>query len=148
MKNIKAAEARNKRIHGGRIWIYQWGILYYYKTTRREDVKSKTRTSQSCSKVICKGKRPNNFWITPIGSKGLPKQVNWRQLFDTGTFEEGLAGGEENEEEEEQGPAIPHYNLKSKPISPIYNLCPKPVPLPQKRKGEETTVTSKLVTHL
>ena len=43
-------------------------------------------------KVIRKGERPNNFWITPAGSKGLPKQVNWRQLFDTGTSEEGLAG--------------------------------------------------------
>ena len=61
---------------------------------------------------------------------------------------------EENEaEDEDSGPAIPHYDPKVKPVSPIgpshnYNLHPRPVPLPQKGKGGIATATSKLVTHL
>ena len=106
-------------------------------------------------KVIRQGERPNNFWIIPIGSKGLPRQVNQRQLFDTGTSEEGLAEREEEEEveDEDPGPAIPHYDPKVKPMSPTgpyhnYNLCPRPVPLPQRGKGGVAMATSKLVTHL
>ena len=105
-------------------------------------------------KVIHQGERPNNFWIIPIGSKGLPRQVNRRQLFDTHTSEEGLAEREEDEvEEEDPGPAIPHYNLKVKPVLPIgpshnYNLHSRPVPLSQKGKGGVAMATSKLVTHL
>ena len=91
-----------------------------------------------------------------MGSKGLPKQVNRRQLFNIGTSEEGLAGQEdwkEEEEEEELEPAIPHYNPKLKPVLPIgpsdnYNLHPQPVPLPQKGKRGVTMVTSELVTNL
>ena len=103
-------------------------------------------------KVIRQGERPNNFCIAPIGSKGLPRQVNRRQLFDTGTTEEGLAEREEVEDEDPR-PAIPHYDPKVKPVSPIgplhkYNLRPRPVPLPQKGKGGVATATSKLVTHL
>ena len=105
-------------------------------------------------KVICQGEQPNNFWIIPIGSKGLPRQVNRRQLFDTGTSEERFAEREEDEEEEEDpGPATPHYNPKVKPVLPTgpshnYNLHPRPVPLPWKGKGGVATATSKLVTHL
>ena len=106
-------------------------------------------------KVIYQGERPNNFWIIPIGSKGLPRQVNQRQLFDTGTSEEGLAEREEDEkvEDENPGPAIPHYDPKVKPVLPIgrshsYNLHPRPVPLPRKGKGGVAMATSKLVTHL
>ena len=72
-----------------------------------------------------------------------------------GTSEEGLAEREEEEEVEDEDPrpAIPHYDPKVKPVSPIgplhnYNLHPRPVPLPQKGKGGVATATSKLVTHL
>ena len=104
--------------------------------------KIQDRNKSELFKVIIKGERPNNFWIAPVGSKGLPREVNWRQLFDTGTSEKGLAGGEENEEEE-PGPAIPHYNPKVKNVSPIgtshnYNLHPRPVPLPWKWKSSST----------
>ena len=106
-------------------------------------------------KVIRQGERPNNFWIAPIESKGLSRQVNQRQLFDMGTSKEGLAEREEEEEVEDEdlGPAIPHYNPKVKLVLPIgpshkYNLCPRPVPLPWKRKGGVAMATSKLVTHL
>ena len=105
-------------------------------------------------KVICQGEQPNNFWIAPIGSKGLPRQVNLRQLFDTGT-DTGLAEREEEEEveDEDPGPAIPHYHPKVKPVSTIgplhkYNLRLRPVPLPRKGKGGVAMATSKLVTHL
>ena len=62
--------------------------------------------------VIKRGERPNNFWIKPIGSSGHPKEVNRRQLFDIGITEEGLAGRkeEEDQEKDEEEPAIPTYN--------------------------------------
>ena len=72
-----------------------------------------------------------------------------------GTSEEGLGEREEDKEveDEDPGPAIPHYNPKVKPVSPIgplhkYNLRPRPVPLPWKGKGGLATATLKLVTHL
>ena len=120
MRNIKVAEARNKSIHRGKDMDIPVGNLVLLRDHPEGRCEIQDWNKSELFKVIRKGERPNNFWITPVGSKGLPKQVNQRQLFDTGTSEEGLAGGEENEEEEEeQGPAIPHYNPKFKPVSPI-----------------------------
>ena len=72
-----------------------------------------------------------------------------------GTSEEGLAEREEEEEVEDEDPrpAIPHYDPKVKPMSPIrplhnYNLRPRLVSLPWKGKGGVATAASKLVTHL
>ena len=69
-----------------------------------------------------------------------------------GTSEEGLAE-REAVEDEDPGPAIPHYNPKVKAMSSTgpshnYNLRPRPVPLPRKGKEGVATATSKLVTHL
>ena len=70
--------------------------------------------------MVKKGERPNNFWITPIGSSGHPKEVNRRQLFDIGITEEGLAGRkEEDQEKEEEEPAIPKFNPQPAKGSPI-----------------------------
>ena len=102
-----------------------------------------------------KGERLNNFWITPIGSSGHPKEVNRRQLFDIGITEEGLAGRkeEEDQEREEEEPAIPRFNPQLAKGSPIrlghsYNLHPRPKPAPRKLVKKVETSTSILVTHL
>ena len=155
MKNIKAAEARNKRIHGGKDIDIPVGNLVLLRDHPEGRCKIQDQNKSELFKVIHQGERPNNFWIAPIGSKGLPRQVNRRQLFDMGTSEEGLAEREEEKEVEDEDPrpAIPHYNPKVKPMLPIgpshkYNLRPRPVPLPQKGKGGVAMATSKLVTHL
>ena len=66
-----------------------------------------------------------------MGSNGLPKEVNRRQLFDVGITEERFAGNTDQGEEEAEGqePAIACFNLKKKLLSPVgpsywYNLHP------------------------
>ena len=62
--------------------------------------------------------------------------MNWRQLFDIGVTEEGLAGRREVEEEEvqEEEPAVPQFNPRPSNTSPLgpshsYNLWKRPFSL-------------------
>ena len=101
--------------------------------------------------VVRKGERPNNFWIKPLGSNTVPKEVNRRQIFDIGTTEEGLADQQEEKEKEKEDPepAIPRYDPKNKaeissgPSHP-YNLHPRPKPLPRKSKKHRRKLPPKL----
>ena len=155
MKNIKAAAAKNKRTAGGSDIDIPPGNLVLLHDHPEGRNKIQDHYKLDLFKVVKKGERPNNFWITPLGSSGHPKEVNRWQLFDIGITEEGLAGRkqEEDQEREEEEPAIPRFNpqpTKGSLIRPghAYNLRPRPKPAPQKLVKKVETSTSTLVTHL
>ena len=141
MKNIKAVEAKNKRISKGKDLDVPVGNLVLLQDHPEGRNKIQDRNKSELYIVVRKGERPNNFWIKPLGSNAKPKEVNRRQIFDVGTTREGLVNRKEEEEreEEDQEPAIPRYNPKVKievPSGPShqYNLRPRPKPLPWKSK--------------
>ena len=154
LKNIKAAEVKNKRAAGGKEIDIPPGNLVLIRDHPAGRNKIQDRHKPDLFQVIKHGDRPNNYWIKPIGSDGPSKEVNRRQLFDIGVTEEGLAGRREEMEEEvqEQEPAAPQFNPKAKSASPSrpshsYNLRERPKPAPRKRKGKVDSSTSSLVTH-
>ena len=154
MKNIKAAEAKNKRSAGGRDIDIPPGNLVLLRDHPGGRKKIQDKHKPDLFQVVKQGERPNNFWIRPHGSDGPSKEVNRRQLFDIGVPEEGLAGRKEVEEEEDQEeePAAPQFNPKpgntllSGPSHP-YNLRKRPEPAPRKRNRKVDSSTSTLVTH-
>ena len=155
MKNIKAAVAKNKRTAGGSDIDIPPGNLVLLRDHPEGRNKIQDHYKSDLFQVIKRGECPNNFWIKPIGSSSHPKEVNRRQLFDIGITEEGLAGRkeEEDQEKDEEEPAIPTYNpqpAKSSPVRPghAYNLRPRPKPAPWKLVRKVETSTSTLVTHL
>ena len=155
MKNIKATMAKNKRTAGGSDIDIPPGNLVLLRDHPEGRNKIQDHYKSDLFQVIKRGEHPNNFWIKPIGSSGHPKEVNRRQLFDIGITEEGLAGRkeEEDQEKDEEEPAIPTYNpqpAKSSPVRPghAYNLRPRPKPAPRKLVRKVETSTSMLVTHL
>ena len=141
MKNIKAIEVKNKRTSKGKDLDVPVGNLILLRDHPEGRNKIQHRNKSEFYVVVCKGERPNNFWINPLGSNVKPKEVNNRQIFDVGTTQEGLVDGQEEEEreEEDQKPVTPQYNPKvkiefSSGPSHRYNLHPRPKPLPQKSK--------------
>ena len=140
MKNIKAAEAKNRRSAGGKEIDIPPGNLVLLRDHPGGRNKIQDKHKPDLFQVIKQGERPNNFWIKPIGSDGPSREVNRRQLFDIGVTEEGLAGRREAEEEEEpeEGPAAPQFNPRFRNTSPsgpkhTYNLRKRPQPAPRKR---------------
>ena len=155
MKNIKAATAKNRRTTGGSDIDIPPGNLVLLWDHPEGRNKIQDHYKSDLFKVVKKGEHPNNFWIKPLGSSSHPKEVNHRQLFDIGITEEGLAGRkeEEDQEKDEEEPAIPTYNPQPAKVSPIrpghsYNLRPRPKPAPRKLVRKVETSTSTLVTHL
>ena len=155
MKNIKAAAAKNKRIAGGSDIDIPPGNLVLLRDHPEGRNKIQDHHKSDLFEVVKKGERPNNFWINPLGSSGHPKEVNRQQLFDISIMEEGLAGRkeEEDQDKDEEEPAIPRFNPQPAKVSPIrpghsYNLRPRPKPAPQKLVRKVETSTSTLVTHL
>ena len=154
MKNIKAAAAKNKRTAGGSDIDIPPGNLVLLRDHPEGRNKIQDHYKSDLFKVVKKVEHPNNFWIISIGSSGHPKEVNRRQLFDIGITEEGLAGRrEEDQEREEEEPAIPKFNpqpVKGSPIRPShpYNLRTRPKPAPRKLVKKVESSTSTLVTHL
>ena len=155
MKNIKAAEAKNKKSAGGKEIDIPPGNLVLIRDHPEGRKKIQDRHKPDLFQVIKLGERPNNYWIKPLGSDGPSREVNRRQLFDIGVTEEELAGRREEEEEEtpEEEPAAPQFNPKVKNTSPIgpkhsYNLRKRPRPAPWKRKGVVDSSTSTVVTYL
>ena len=141
MKNIKAIEAKNKRISKGKDLDVPVGNLVLLRDHPEGCNKIQDRNKSELYIVVHKGERPNNFWIKPLGSNAKPKEVNRWQIFDVGTTQEGLVNRKEEEEreEEDQELSIPRYNPKVKievPSGPShqYNLRPRPKPLPRKSK--------------
>ena len=102
MKNIKAAAAKNKRSAGGSDIDIPPGNLVLLRDHPEGRNKIQDHYKSDLFKVIKKGERPNNFWITPIGCSGHPKEVNRRQLFDISITEEGLAGRKEGRRSREE----------------------------------------------
>ena len=149
MKNIKATEARNKRIAKGKDLDVPVGNLVLLRDHPEGRHKIQDKNKSELYVIVRKGEWPNNFWIKLLGSHATPKEVNRWQIFDIGTTQEGLADRKEEreDEKEEQEPAIPRYNPKAK-IEVLsgpnhqYNLHPWPKPLPRKRKGALTEATS------
>ena len=121
MKNIKAATAKNKRTTGGSDIDISPGNLVLLQDHPGGRNKIQDHYKSDLFKVVKKGERTNNFWIKPLGSSGHPKEVNRWQLFDIGITEEGLAGRkeEENQEKDEEEPAIPKFNPQPAKLSPI-----------------------------
>ena len=155
MKNIKAAEAKNKRSTGGKEIDIPPGNLVLLRDHPGGRNKIQDKHKPDLFQVIKQGERPNNFWIKPFGSDGPSREVNRRQLFDIGVSEEGLAGRKEVEEEEvqEEEPAAPQFNPKPRNTSPIgpkhsYNLRKRPQPTPRKRTGGVDMSTSTVVIRL
>ena len=155
MKNIKFTVAKNKRTAGGSDINIPLGNLVLLRDHPEGRNKIQDHYKSDLFKVVEKGECPNNFWIKPLGSSGHPKEVNRRQLFDISIMEEGLADRkeEEDQEKDEEEPAIPTYNPQPVKVSPIrpghlYNLRPRPKPAPQKLVRKVETSTSTLVTHL
>ena len=141
MKNIKAIEAKNKRISKGKDLDVPVGNLVLLRDHPEGCNKIQDRNKSELYIVVRTGERPNNFWIKPLGSNAKPKDVNRRQIFDVGMTQEGLVDRKEEEEreEEDQELAIPQYNPKVKiefPSGPShqYNLHPCPKPLPWKSR--------------
>ena len=155
MRNIKATAAKNKRTAGGSDIDIAPGNLVLLRDHPEGRNKIQDHYKSDLFQVIKKGERLNNFRIKPIGSSGHPKEVNRRQLFDISITEEGLAGRkeEEDQEKDEEEPAIPTYNPQLAKLSPVrpghsYDLCPRPKPAPRKLVRKVETSTSTLVTHL
>ena len=155
MKNIKAATAKNKRTTGGSDIDIPPGNLVLLRDHPEGRNKIQDHYKSDLFQVIKRAEHPNNFWIKPIRSSGHPKEVNRRQLFDIGITEEGLAGRkeEEDQEKDEEEPAIPTYNpqlVKSSPVRPghAYNLRPRPKPAPRKLVRKVEISNSTLVTHI
>ena len=155
MKNIKATAAQNKRTAGWSDINIPPGNLVLLRDHPEGRNKIQDHYKSGLFQVIKKGEHPNNFWIKPIGSSSHPKEVNCRQLFDISITEEALAGRkeEEDQDKDEEEPAIPTYNpqlAKPSPVRPghSYNLRPRPKPAPRKLVRKVETSTSTLVTHL
>ena len=155
MKNIKTAAAKNKRTAGGSDINIPPGNLVLLRDHPEGRNKIQDHHKSDLFRVIRKGERPNNFWIKPIGSSGQPKEVNRWQLFDIGITEEGLAGRkeEEDQDKDEEEPAIPTYNPQPAKPSPVrpghsYDLRPWPKTAPRKLVRKVETSTSTLVTYL
>ena len=154
MKNIKAAEAKNRKSAGGKEINIPPGNLVLLRDHLRGRNKIQDKHKPDLFQVVKQGERPNNFWIKPLGSDGPSREVNRRQLFDIGVTEEGLASRREVEEEEvlEEEPATPQFNPKPSNTLPLgprhsYNLWERPKPAPRKRNGGVDSSTSTLVTH-
>ena len=107
MKNIKATVAKNKRTAGGSDIDIPPGNLVLLWDHPEGRNKIQDHYKLDLFQVVKRGERPNNFWITPIGSSGHPKEVNRRQSFDISIMEEGLAGRKEEEDQakDEEEPA-------------------------------------------
>ena len=141
MKNIKAIEAKNKRISKGKDLDIPVGNLVLLQDHPEGHHKIQDRNKSELYIVVHKGEHPNNFWIKPLGSNVKPKEVNRWQIFDVGTTQMDLVNRKEEEEreEEDQELSIPRYNPKVKievPSGPShqYNLRRRPKPLPGKGK--------------
>ena len=154
MKNIKAAEAKNRKSAGGKEINIPPGNLVLLRDHPGGHNKIQDKHKPDLFQVIKQGERPNNFWIKPLGSDGPSREVNRRQLFDIGVTEEGLAGRRDVEEEEvlEEDPAAPQFNPRPSNTSPLgprhsYNLRKRPEPAPWKRNRGVDSSTSTLVTH-
>ena len=139
MRNIKAAAAKNKRTAGGSDIDIPPGNLVLLRDHPEGRNKIQDHYKSDLFQVIKEGERPNNFWIKPIRSSGHPKEVNRRQLFNIDITEEGLVGRkeEEDQEKDEEEPAIPTYNPQPAKSSPVrlghlYDLHPRPKPAPRK----------------
>ena len=85
MKNIKAIEAKNKRISKGKDLDIPVGNLVLLRDHPEWRNKIQDRNKSELYIVVRKGERPNNFWIKPLGSNAKPKEVNRQQIFDVGT---------------------------------------------------------------
>ena len=151
----QSRHGQNKRTAGGSDIDIPPGNLVLLRDHPEGRNKIQDHYKSDLFKVVKKGERLNNFWITPLGSSGHPKEVNHWQLFDIGITEEGLAGRkeEEDQEREEEEPAVPRFNpqlAKGSPIRPghSYNLRPRRKPAPRKLVKKVETSTSTLVTHL
>ena len=87
LKNIKAAEVKNKRAAGGKEIDIPPGNLVLIRDHPAGRNKIQDRHKPDLFQVVKLGDRPNNYWIKPIGSDGPSKEVNRRQLFDIGVTE-------------------------------------------------------------
>ena len=70
MKNIKAAEAKNKRSAGGKEIDIPPGNLVLLQDHLGGRNKIQDKHKPDLFQVVRQGKRPNNFWIKPLGSDG------------------------------------------------------------------------------
>ena len=76
MKNIKAVEAKNKRTSKGKDLDVPVGNLVLLQDHPEGRHKIQDRNKSELYVVVRKGERPNNFWIKPLGSNTVPKEVN------------------------------------------------------------------------
>ena len=100
MKNIKAIDAKNKRISKGKDLDVPVGNLVLLQNHPEGCNKIQDRNKSELYIVVYKGECPNNFWIKPLGSNVKPKEVNRWQIFDVGMMKEGLVERTEEEKEE------------------------------------------------
>ena len=131
-KNIKVTNAKNHKVAGGKDLIIPIRNLVLLRD--HPEGRNKIQDNNKDQIYIVTGHHDNRnaYFVKPLGSKGQPKQVNRREMFDLGIMEnqELKRQKQENEKEEEDKTSeLPLYNpavsRKKDFIERPYNLRPR-----------------------
>ena len=142
LKNIKASNAKNKKVIGGKDLVIPIGNLVLLRDHPEGRNKIQDNNKDQLFVVTGHHQHPNAYYIQPLNKKESPKQVNRRELFDLGITEEQEEEREKEEEEEEKKDNVPSVPIFKPQIARKrdnietnhpYNLRPRgPVPKPRR----------------
>ena len=131
-KNIKATNAKNRKLAGGKDLVIPVGNLVLLRDHPEGRNKIQNNNKDQIYIVTGHHEYKNAYWVKPLGSKVQSKQVNRREMFDLGITEEqeiDRKKQEEQEEEEDKESDLPLYKpsvaRKKDFNSHPYNLRPR-----------------------
>ena len=130
-KNIKATNAKNRKVTGGKDLVIPVGNLVLLRD--HPERRNKIQNNKDQVYIITgHHEYKNAYWVKPLGSKVQSKQVNRLKMFDLGITEEQeleRQKQEGEEEEEDKGTDLPLYKSsvarKKDFNSHPYNLRPR-----------------------
>ena len=101
-KNIKASNAKNKKVVGGKELLIPVGNLVLLRDHPEGCNKIQNNNKDQIYIVTSHHEHKNAYFVKPLGSKTQPKQVNRCKMFDLGITEEQEIKHQKQEEEEEE----------------------------------------------
>ena len=111
-KNIKASNAKNKKVVGGKDLLIPVGNLILLRVHPEGRNKIQDNKKDQIYVITGHHDHKNVYFVKPLGSKIQPKQVNQHEMFDLGVTEEQeieCQKQEEENEEEDQDKDLPLY---------------------------------------
>ena len=101
-KNIKASNAKNQKVMGGKDLLIPVGNLVLLHNHPEGRNKIQNNNKDQIYVVTSHHEHKNAYFVKPLGSKIPPKQVNRCKMFNLGITEEQELEHQKQEEEEEE----------------------------------------------